>query len=401
MVPANLGSGSAFFSPALAIQTNPTLTLSPASLPAAAVNVPYGQFITATGGIGTANLAVTGFQSAVAGLNVASSGIGSLVISGTPTLIGAEGFSVTATDSLGDRASGNYSIAVNSTISAVSLSPASLPAGSLGTLYNQSIVASGIGSVSLTVSNLAGAIPGLSVLGSGTGTLTISGVPASIGTEAFTVTAIDSAGDQASGNYVVRVNNVNSALTLVPATLPAATVDVAYSHSITASGGFGSVSLAVSNVAGAIPGLNVSGGGTGVLTISGVPTSTGTETLTVTASDLAGDQTSGNYSISVNRPTANTFVTAQQMPSHSTGLRPSWAQAIGSAARVSLLSSTRCRLSAVESAGPNSFCCGNVGWDQIRGRCAAGRRAPAHHYRMKLTLRWACARYAIWSHPTL
>ena len=34
------------------------------------------------------------------------------------------------------------------------------------------------------------------------------------------------------------------------------------------------------------------------------------------------------------------------------------------------------------------------------GSLRAGRRAQAHHDRLEITLRWACARYAIWSHPT-
>ena len=73
-----------------------------------------------------------------------------------------------------------------------------------------------------------------------------------------------------------------------PASLPADTVNVAYNQTITASGGTGTMTLAVSNIQNAIAGLAVPASGTGSLTISGTPTAAGTETFTVTATDYAG-----------------------------------------------------------------------------------------------------------------
>ena len=69
-----------------------------------------------------------------------------------------------------------------------------------------------------------------------------------------------------------------------------------------ALGGTGAVGLAVSNVRGAIAGLNLPDSGTGSLTISGMPLAAGTETctVTVTATDSEGEQTSTNYTITVN-----------------------------------------------------------------------------------------------------
>ena len=82
--------------------------------------------------------------------------------------------------------------------------------------------------------------------------------------------------------------------------MPADTIDVAYNQTITASGGTGSISLAVSNIQNAIAGLVVPATGTGSLTISGTPTTSGTETFTVTATDSVGGTKTANYSIMVN-----------------------------------------------------------------------------------------------------
>ena len=163
--------------------------------------------------------------------------------------------------------------------SAVTLSPATLPAGTVNVAYSQAITAGGgTGAKTLTVSNIQNAVAGLIVPGSGSNTLSISGTPTATGTETFTVTATDSLGATTVGNYSI---TVNSAVTLSPATLPAGTVNVAYSQAITAGGGTGAKTLTVSNIQNAVAGLVVPGSGSNTLSISGTPTATGTETFTV------------------------------------------------------------------------------------------------------------------------
>ena len=98
------------------------------------------------------------------------------MISGTPATSGVETFTITATDSLGATTTENYSITVNPPIS---LGPATLPAGTAAAAYDQTITASGgTGTVTLAVTNLQGAISGLTVPASGDGSLVISGTPA-------------------------------------------------------------------------------------------------------------------------------------------------------------------------------------------------------------------------------
>jgi hypothetical protein len=155
--------------------------------------------------------------------------------------------------------------------------------------YNQTITPNdGTGSVTLAVSNVQNAIPGLSITGGGMNSLSITGTPTATGTETFTVTATDSAGSTTTTDYTV---TVNPAPTLSPATLPADTINVAYANqTISATGGTGAITLAV-NVTNAIPGLSITGNGTGSIIISGTPTAAGTETFTVTGTDGAGGTT--------------------------------------------------------------------------------------------------------------
>jgi hypothetical protein len=117
--------------------------------------------------------------------------------------------------------------------SVIALSPA-LPADTINVAYHQTIAASGsTGPVTLTVSNIQNAIAGLKVPGSGTGSLAITGTPTEVGTETFTVTASDSAGDSTAMIYAI---TVNQAIRLSPATLPADAVNVPYNQTISAAG---------------------------------------------------------------------------------------------------------------------------------------------------------------------
>ena len=84
---------------------------------------------------------------------------------------------------------------------------------------------------------------------------------------------------------------------------------MAYNQTITASGGTGSVALAVSNIQNAINGLTVPASGSGSLSITGTPTAAGTETFTVTATDSLGAATATTYSITVNPAVSLTLPT--------------------------------------------------------------------------------------------
>lgn len=274
------GQNSATLSYALTILN--AISLTPASLMNGTIGANYSQAIAAAGGTGSFTFAVTG-GSLPAGLSLdANSG----VLSGTPTSAGASTFTVTATDTAQNSASRSYTVTV---LSAVTLSPPVLPNGTVGAPYSQTFSASG-GTGSFTFSISSGTLPPGLNLNAGTGVL--SGTPSAIGTSTFTVTATDSTQNSASRSYSV---SVFAAITLSPAALPNGTVGSAYSQTVSAAGGTGSFTFAVT--VGALPaGLTLN---TGSGLISGTPTTAGTSTFTITATDTAQVSASISYIVGI------------------------------------------------------------------------------------------------------
>src|SRR6185503_13311142 len=102
------------------------------------------------------------------------SGTGAISIMGTLTSAGTVNFTVTPSDAIGSAAGTTYTLTVNPM---VVLSPGTLPAGEVGLAYSSAITSSGgAGSVVLNLSNIANT-SGLTISGSGTGTIAISGTP--------------------------------------------------------------------------------------------------------------------------------------------------------------------------------------------------------------------------------
>src|SRR6185369_11603185 len=104
-------------------------------------------------------------------------------------------FTVNATDANGCTSSKNYSFTVN--CPAITLSPTTLPFGSGGTFYDQTISSSGgIGAVTYAVTS--GALPaGVTLASDGR----LSGTPGAAGNFPFTVTATDTATCKGSQAY--------------------------------------------------------------------------------------------------------------------------------------------------------------------------------------------------------
>ncbi|NCT70124.1 MAG: hypothetical protein GXC75_04215 [Xanthomonadaceae bacterium] len=108
----------------------PTITVSPGTLPAGTVGSAYSQAITASGGTGPYIFAVT-TGALPAGLTLASNG----TLSGTPTAGGSFNFTVSATDANGFTGSQAYALTVNGPT--ITVSPGTLPAGTVGSAYSQ------------------------------------------------------------------------------------------------------------------------------------------------------------------------------------------------------------------------------------------------------------------------
>ena len=175
----------------------------------------------------------------------------------------------------------------------ITVNPATLPNGTVGIAYNQIVSASG-GTAPYTFSVSSGALPAGLVLNATTGA--ISGTPTTAATFNFTITAADSGGCIGSRPYTIAIAAPGCpVITLSPSTLPAGVVGTPYSQSITASGGTGTYTYAVSS--GALPtglALNTATGA-----ISGVPVQPGLFTFTIGATDAGSCSGGRQYTVTI------------------------------------------------------------------------------------------------------
>ena len=209
-----------------------------------------------------------------AGLTLSSGG----VLSGTPNSAGTASFTVTATDSIGQKASSAGSITV---VSQLALASATLPTTQAnGTFADFPLTATG-GTAPYTYKVAAGSIlpAGLSLTGPGV----ITGTPTTPGSYSFGITATDSgaAGTTAqtvTAQYTLTVTI--APLTVTPASLPNAVVGSPYSETFTAVGGVSPYTFRISS--GSLPaGLILSQAGI----LTGRVTGIGSASFTVEIDD--------------------------------------------------------------------------------------------------------------------
>ena len=271
--------------------TPPNITTT--SLPNGTVGQPYNQPVEATGGTGTLTWSiVSGTLPANLILN-ATNGL----ISGSPTQEGTSSFTVRVQDAGGLSDVQDLSIRINPP-APPNIITTTLPAGTLGQAYNQTLQAiGGTGARTWTIS--AGALPpGLNLDGA---TGVISGIPTVPGTSSFTVRVQDAAGQSDTQALSITINTSNPPV-ITTTTLPGGTVGQAYSQPVVATGGIGPLTWTIS--AGNLPpGLNLDGT-TGV--ISGIPTAAGSPNFTVRVVDSLGQADQHSFSIDVSAALAIT-----------------------------------------------------------------------------------------------
>jgi uncharacterized protein YhjY with autotransporter beta-barrel domain len=284
------------------IGTN-SLTVSPSGLPNGSQGVAYSQTVSASGGTGPYTFAVTS-GALPSGLTLNA---GSGAISGTPTGSGVSNFTIQATDTVGNI--GNRGYALNIGTSTLTVNPTSLPNGSSGVAYGQTVIASG-GTGPYTFAVSSGALPAGLVLNAASGA--ISGTPTGSGLSNFTIRALDSVGDIGSRAYAVNIGT--STLSVNPAGLPNGSAGIAYSQTVTASGGTGPYSFAVTS--GALPTGLVLNAGSGA--ISGTPTGGGLSNFTIQATDSVGNIGSRVYALNIGTSTLS--VNPASLPNGSTGI---------------------------------------------------------------------------------
>ena len=208
------------------------------------------------------------------GLTMSESGI----IYGTASTLGKAEFTVKA-----ENAYGSDTKELSITVAApLSITTTSLPDGTTGNSYSETLAATGTSPV---WSIDSGSLPaGLNLSEDGI----ISGTPSTIGNYSFTVRAENAAGSVTKAlSIAVSVASapIYTAPNITTTTLPDGTVNMAYSQTLTATG---TATITWSVTAGALPGgLTLSPAGV----ISGTPTATGTFNFTVQAENSEGSDT--------------------------------------------------------------------------------------------------------------
>ncbi len=258
----------------------PTLTMTPAptTFTGGTVGRSYNLIFAASGGTSPYSYSISA-GSLPPGLTLLATG----AVRGTPTAAGTFSFSVRATDNTPAASGGPFTVTQNYSVviaaPTITLSPSSVPGGTIGQAYNQTLSAAG-GTGPYTYAIASGALPaGLALSTSGQ----LSGTPTAAGTFNFTVSATDSStgtGAPFSAQQSYSLTIAAPTVVITPNTLPDPRVTFAYSQTLTASGGTAPYVFSLSS--GTLPpGISLSSDGV----LSGAPTSTGTYNFSITATD--------------------------------------------------------------------------------------------------------------------
>ncbi|WP_193317196.1 putative Ig domain-containing protein [Janthinobacterium sp. FT14W] len=294
---ASNGSGTSAEAIVTITVGNPSISLTPATLPNPTAEAAYTATLAVTGGTAPYTYSVTSGPLPVGlSLNAATG-----VLSGTTNVAGSFPVSIKVADSSTGAgapfsASNSYTLIVVAPV--ISVTPGSLAVLKVATAYSQQLTASGgVAPYAYTVS--AGSLPaGLTLSSSGL----LSGTPTAGGSFTATVQAADAHQFTGTQSYTLVVSSATVSLT--PATLPNPTAEAVYTTTLTAAGGTAPYTFSVSS--GTLPaGLSLNAA-TGVL--SGTTNVTGSFTFSLRASDSstgagAPFSAANSYTVTVSAPT--------------------------------------------------------------------------------------------------
>ena len=249
------------------------LTISTSSLASGTSGTAYSQKLVASGGTPNYTWSIAS-GSLPAGLTLVA---GTGVISGTPTASGTSIFTVNVTDSSSPVQTKSVALSITVAPTTLSILTSSLAAGTSGAPYSVTLQANG-GKPGYTWSINSGSLPAGLSLTAGNGV--IAGTPTATGVSTFTVSVSDNSSPVQTKSTTLSLTVAGPRLTITSSTLAAATVGVAYTQTLVASGG--TLPNTWSITSGSLPGgLSLSSGGV----ISGTPTATGTYKITFTVTD--------------------------------------------------------------------------------------------------------------------
>ena len=270
----------------LTINAAPAITFAGA-LSAGTYNVAYTGSVAATGGAGALTYSISAGSLPTGLMLSASTG----AIAGTPTVAGTFPFTVKAADAYGDSNTQAYSLVVS--YPALTVNPASLPVGYVGSNYTQTTLSASGGSgtgYTWTLANGNSLPAGLSLSTGGV----ITGKATATGAVGFTVKVTDSASNTATGSFSITIDAGVSITT--PLALPTGYVGGNYSKTLAATGGSGTGYTWSITGGSALPsGLTLSAAGV----LSGKPTTTGTPSFNITVTDSVQNSASAAFSMTV------------------------------------------------------------------------------------------------------
>ncbi|WP_216361192.1 putative Ig domain-containing protein [Caulobacter mirabilis] len=263
-------------------------TAGPVSLTVAA-NSGANAVTPVLGGPPTVSVAV---DAAPAHGTASASGL-NLVYTPTAGYSGTDSFTYTATNLGGTSAPATVTVTVTPPVLALNdLTPAT---GTALAAYTATLTASA-GAAPYGFALDSGTLPAGVTLSAGGA---VSGTPTQAGSFAFTVKATDVYGATGTRAYSLEIAAPTIALTPAAGALPGGLRTVAYSQTITASGGAAPYGYTVT--AGTLPaGLTLTTAGV----LSGTPTTAGGNSFTVTATDAYGFSQSAAYTLAVGTPAA-------------------------------------------------------------------------------------------------
>jgi outer membrane autotransporter protein len=205
----------------------PTITVSPASLPATSQNQAYSQRIPAAGGTAPHTFAVTA-GTLPAGLTLASDG----TLSGTPTTSGTFDFTVTATDANGYTAIQAVTLTVNAPLLAVAADPA--PPIVVGGAFTPFIPVTASGGTAPYTYSISPGLPAGMTFDASTGR--IAGTPTQGQPLAtYTVTIQDASGASATKTFELQAQAY--AISMTPDSADLGTAGLPVSLTFAAAGG--------------------------------------------------------------------------------------------------------------------------------------------------------------------
>lgn len=256
--------------PYLLLVAVPVISFNPTSIPDGAVGVAYNASLGAQDGVAPYSYSLLSGSLPI-GMTLTSGG----VLSGVPRSDGAFSLTVRATDAHGQSASRVFTF--NIAAPTLAITPASLPNGTGGVVYGQTLSTSG-GIAPYAYSIVSGTLPvGVSFSSAGV----FAGTPTVAGSHNVVIRSTDDAGYGTTIAYTIVIDA--PAIAITPATLANGSVGDAYSASFSAAGG--TAPYGFSLLSGSLPtGMTFTSGGV----LSGTPATAGTFNFTVRASDGHG-----------------------------------------------------------------------------------------------------------------